>query len=229
MQPILIVLSVLALIAPNARVAKTSVNDLLMQTGDSSFASRGKQAEIANIEAYIRMLDRYFKRHPKSTCYYVDALPEGKADESSGSKKEWYAVKNETEMLDAERGYANGSIFVLAKDGEIVHAGIGEPAEHSRRENDYYFRADGTLAKILSDYYGTIEEIHIVRESFYDTGGRLLRSTTRCFNVITTSRGSREQPASCKKSEMRRELSDYKLSVYAKSTDLPGYDIIKRR
>ncbi|HEX8890684.1 MAG TPA: hypothetical protein VF779_16155 [Pyrinomonadaceae bacterium] len=226
MQPILVILSMLALSTSNARVAKTNTG-ALFQKRATSLASRGKQSEVAGIEAYAKSIERYVKSHPRLTRYYVDALPEGKADSSPAGKKDWYRIKNEREMLDAEREYATRSAAVSTKDGEIVYASIGEPMEHSSHDTGYYFRADGTLAKISSGYYSNIEEIRIVRESFYDTEGKLLRSTARCFNIITTSRGSKERPASCKKSEMREELGNYKLSVFAKNTDLPGYDILK--
>ena len=226
MQPILVILSALALIIPNARMAKTTTG-ALFQKRAASFASREKQSEAAGIEAYARKLERYVKSHPKLTRYYVDALPEGKSDSSPAGKKDWHRVKNEREMLEAEREYATRSAAVSTKGGEIVYASLGEPQEHSRHDNEYFFRADGTLAKISSDYYSNIEEIHIVRESFYGPEGKLLRSTARCFNIITTSRGSKEKRASCKKSEMKEELGNYVLHVFAKNTDLPGYDILK--
>lgn len=229
MQPILMIVSVLALLMPTAHVFKSNAQAFGLQEGSASFGSRGKLSEVAEIEAYAKTLDRYFKSHPRSTRFYVDALPEGKADSSPGGKKDWYAVKSEAEMLDAERGYATRSIVVSAKDGEIVRVEIGEPMEHSRHQNDYYFRSDGALAKISSDYDSNIAGVHILRENFYDANGKLLRATTQCFNVMTTSRGSREKRASCRKAEMREELDDYKFSIYAKSTELPGYDILKRR
>jgi hypothetical protein len=241
MQPILICLSVLALLfAPPARLTKINASGEQQRRSASSAArvkqpaldaveAYGKRADVNAIEIYSKTLARYLKSHPLLMRFYVDAPPEGNADSSKVGKKDWYKVKNENQMLEAERGYATRSIVVAVKDREVVYARLGEPQEHSRHDNEYFFRTDGTLAKISSDYYGNIEEIHIARESFYDARGRLLRSTAHCFNIMTTSRGSKERPASCDKSEMREEFGKYILSVYAKNTDLPGYDILKGR
>ena len=229
MQMFLVLVYTLALTVPFAPGSVASLGDSGPQTPGYTLAASPRSSEVASIEAYSRALDRYFKSHPRSTRYYVDALPEGKADESSGAGKDWHEVRNQNAMLDAEREYAMHSIAVSQKDGEIVYVDIAEPQEHSRRDDGYYFRNDGTLAKISSDYYGNIAGVHITRDYFYSAGGRLLRETTRCFNIITTSRGSRERRASCGLPEMKAELSDYKVPVYAKNRELPGYEFLKSR
>jgi hypothetical protein len=117
---------------------------------------------------------------------------------------------------------------VKAKDGEIVYADFAEPREHSRRHNEYCFRPDGTLAKLVSDYYSGIAGHHVMRANFYGPDGKLLRSADSCFDITYTSRGSRERRASCRRAEMREELTGYAIPVYKRNADLPGYEILKR-
>lgn len=190
--------------------------------------TRPASAEIASIEAYCKGLDQYLKSNPKSTRFFVDTLPGEQTDASSANKKDWYEVKTEDGMLDAEREYAHRSIIVTMKDGEIVRAEMADPMEHSRTSYGYYFRSDGTLAKIASEFYGNIAEAHIVRENFYDSNGKLLRATSQCFHIVTTSRGSKERRVSCSRDEMSAEYGKYEIPVYKKSTNLPGYDLLKK-
>ena len=191
--------------------------------------ARGKSAEIAAIEAYCKGLDKYFKSTPQSTRYFVDALPEANAESQAELGKAWHEVKTEREMLEAERSYANHSIVVSMKDGQIVYADIAEPGEHHRYDHKYYFRHDGTLAKIGSEFYGNIAERHLTRENFYDPSGRLLRSTSRCFRIITTSSGNREKPVSCRLDALSAEYGNYRIPVYKRNTNLPGYELLKKR
>ena len=229
MQPFLILTSMLAMLLTTVPVDKMSVGILSLQKSSAALRAQPHSSEIAAIEAYSKMLDRYFKSRPQLARFYVDALPEEKAASSPAGKKEWYEVKNQNEMSDAEREYATRSLIVSTKDGEIAYANLGEPREHSRHDTEYYFRSDQTLAKISSNYYSNVAGIHVTRENFYAANGKLLRATTQCFNIIFGSRRNREKSASCKKTEMREELSDYKFPVYKKISELPGYDILKSR
>ncbi|HEX8651651.1 MAG TPA: hypothetical protein VF708_12490 [Pyrinomonadaceae bacterium] len=192
--------------------------------------ARGKSAEVAAIEAYCKGLDKYFKSTPQSTRYFVDALPEAVNAESQAELgKTWHEVKTEREMLEAEGSYANHSIVVSMKDGQIVYADIAEPREHHRYDHKYYFRHDGTLAKIGSEFYGNIAERHLTRENFYNPDGRLLRSTSSCFRLITTLSGKREKPVSCRQDTLSVEYGNYRIPVYKRNENLPGYEILKKR
>jgi hypothetical protein len=190
--------------------------------------ARPASTEIASIEAYCKGLNQYVTSNPKSTRFFVDTRPGDEAESSTASGTTWYEVKSEDEMLDAEREYAHRSIIVTMKDGQIVHAEIADPMEHSRTSYAYCFRSDGTLAKISSEFYGNMAEVHIVRESFYDPNGKLLRATSQCFHIITTARGSRERRVSCVRDRMSAEYGKYEIPVYKRNTDLPGHDLLKK-
>jgi hypothetical protein len=182
--------------------------------------SRPKPAEITAIEAYCKGLDQYFKSHPKSTRFFVEPGREQKAG--------WHEVKNEEEMMDAEREYANQSITVSTKKGVVVYAVLGEPMEHSRHDSEYYFRSDGTLAKISSGYWSNMAEMHVERENFYDSNGTLLRSTSQCFHISPVNSKAKEQRVSCRDPQMREEIENYQLHVYKRNMDLPAYSVLKK-
>lgn len=184
-------------------------------------------AGIAAIESYCKEIDRYSKSNPKAMRYFVNGLP-GEGVSQAGGEQKWYEVKSADELSDAERGYATRSIAALMKSGVLVYASLGAPMEHSRHENDYYFRGDGTLAKISSDYWSNMGEVHLVRESFYDSSGKLLRESAQCFQIIYGSKGSRDKRVSCGRSDMRGEIEEYKIPVYKRNSDLPGYALLKK-
>lgn len=228
MQSILLSLSLLALLIMSVPKDNASAATGLLQRSASS-AARQKASEIAAIKAYCNGLDRYLRSNPKATRYYVDALPEEQPNASSEAKKAWYEVKNENEMLDAERAYARHSIAVSTKDGAIVKAEIAEPREHSRTYDTYYFRNDGALTRVDSNFQSNVQAAIISRESYYNADGRLLRATAQCFRIIYTSNGNREKRVTCRLSEMSAEIASHPIPVYQKPANLPGYDALKNR
>ena len=228
MRRLLFIVSLSALLVPHAPHVEASRANFQRQRQSASSGARRNPNGLASIRAYCGALERHFKRNARAARFFVDALPEGGAEPAPEGRLDWHEVKTEDEMSEAERGYAHHSIVVKAKDGEIVYADFAEPREHSRRHNEYCFRGDGTLARIISDYYSGIAGVHVTRENFYDPEGRLLRSIDSCFNVTYTSRGSREKRASCRRAEMREQLTDYRLPVYKRNADLPGYETLKR-
>jgi hypothetical protein len=191
-------------------------------------SGRGRQtAEVARIESYCKGIDQYLKSAPKAVRYFVNARPEDAA--GSRAAERWYEVKSGDELTDAERSYATESISVLTKAGAIVYALIGEPMEHSRHDDAYYFREDGALAKISSGYWSNMAEMRILRENFYDSSGKLLQSTSQCFQLSYTSGGSsREKRVSCARGDMKREIREYRFPIYKRSSDLPGYALLKK-
>jgi hypothetical protein len=228
MRRLLVIVYTLGLLMTLATLYEAGTEACFGQRQTASRA-RGRSAEVAAIEAYCKGLDKYFKSTPQATRYFVDALPEANAESQAELGKAWHEVKTEREMLEAEGSYANHSIVVSTKDGQIVYADIAEPREHHRYDHEYYFRPDGTLAKISSEFYGNIAERHLKRENFYDPEGKLLRSTSSCFRIITTSSGNREKPVSCRRDASSVEYGSYRIPVYQRNTNLPGYELLKKR
>ena len=223
MRRLLFLVLLSALLAPQA--ARVAV-------GRANF-QRQKQSAcgLTAIEAYCKSLERHFRRNARAARFFVDALPEGGSQEPAPEGRlDWHEVKNEGEMLDAERAYARHSIVVKAKDGEIVYADFARPLEHSRSHTQYCFRPDGTLAKLTYDYYGGVAGVHVTGEQFYDAQGRMISgsASSRCFSVAYTSRGARERRVSCRTARIREELATYGLHSYRKNADLPGYETLRR-
>lgn len=224
----LLIASISALLLMPVLKYEASVKAGGLQQSASKKAPRSP--EIAKIESYCKGIDQYAKSSPALMRYFVNSAPgEAAAAPGAGGGERWYIVKSAEEMSDAERAYATESISVLMRSGEIVYASIGEPMEHSRHDNNYYFRSDGTLAKISAGYWSNMEEIHLLRESFYDSSGKLLQATSQCFQIIHNPNGTnREKSVSCGRNDMRREIKDNNIAVYKRNSDLPGYALLKK-
>ena len=229
MRKILLSIQLLALLTSFVPANKASATVALSEQRRAVNASQQKASEIAAIKSYCRKLDQFFRNNPRATRYFVDALPEGQANVSSEAQTPWHEVKDENEMLDAERAYANHSVAISVKDGAIVKAEIVEPREHSRTTDTYYFRSDRTLARVTSDFQSNMQEAHIWRESYYDANGKLLRATAQCFRILHASNGNREKRVTCTLGEMRDEIASHPIPVYQRVANLPGYDTLKMR
>jgi hypothetical protein len=184
------------------------------QDGNLRVATRS--TTVNEIEANARKLDRYFKEHPKERRFFVDSSPEGQAG--------WVELKSEAELTDAETGYAHQSVIVSSKAGEIAMASIGEPREHSRHDDVYYFRGDGTLAMIASSFNSNVGNARYLRKIFYGAeSSRPLSYSTVCYEIYP-----RQKKTSCKRGYVSEQLKDHRIAVYRTSKELPIYSLLKK-
>ncbi|HWT02129.1 MAG TPA: hypothetical protein VN256_17900 [Pyrinomonadaceae bacterium] len=225
MRRLIFVVTLSALLTPHAAGAATGRANFQQSRQSASSDVRG----LASIKAYCQSLERHFRRNAGAARFFVDAPPGGDAEPAPEGRLDWHEVRSEAEMMDAERAYARHSIVVKTKGGEVVYADFAEPLEHSRHHTEYCFRRDGTVARIASDYFSGIAGVHVTREHFYDAAGKLLLNRVNCFSVSYNSAGVVERRASCRRAEMREELTGYRVPVYKRNADLPGYEILKTR
>ena len=159
-------------------------------------------AEIASTKAYVKQIDRFIKLNPKSKRTFADV---GNAQENWREFKSKLA-KGETNPEDLnEIGHA------WAREGKVVAAGLAFQSEsrdwaHFVR---YYFREDGTLAKIysrLNTFYGNVTAI---REQYYSRNGRLLKTTARYLDIET------------QKPKKSHDFQDHPTPVYLNVRKLP--------
>jgi hypothetical protein len=171
---------------------------------------------VSEIEAYARGLDQYFKRHPNERRFFVDSSPEGQAG--------WYELKSEDEMTDAEGNYAHQSVIVSAKAGAIMIASVGEPREHSRHDDVYYFRSDGTLAMIASSFNSGVGNARYLRKILYGAASSgPLSSSTVCYEIFP-----KQKKVSCKRGYVGEQLKDHRIAVYRTNRELPVYQMLKK-
>ncbi|HKC62199.1 MAG TPA: hypothetical protein VKB86_01115, partial [Pyrinomonadaceae bacterium] len=82
----------------------------------------------------------------------------------------------------------------------------------------YYFREDGTLAKIdsrLNTFYGNLT---IKRIQYYDANGKPLKSSVQYFDLQTQKR---------KRNVRSGDFMDQPAPVYPKVSSLPFYNLLR--
>jgi|SRR5262245_2389868 len=145
-----------------------------------------RDAEIARIKAYCQQLDNYAKRNPKLGRLFANV-----SSDMAGQKSLWREFKSEEERVEADTGDGlNDNANVWSKDGTVVlvYCAFQTPSDDWFHQVDYYFRKDGSLAKIharLDTFYGNVTAI---RERFYDSKGRRLSSSQQLLDLKTKKR-----------------------------------------
>jgi hypothetical protein len=172
-----------------------------------STQAAAQKPALVSINSYANQVDRFSKRNPKRVFANV-TKPENEADN-------WREFKTAAELENGEATF-DESAFVWQKMGKVVAANFtftSQSGDWAQYVN-YYFREDGTLAKIhqrLNTFYGNLS---VIREKFYDTRGRLLRTSTRYLNLRS------QKPAKS------RDFMDEPIPLYLRTRDLPFYKLL---
>jgi hypothetical protein len=213
----LVIVCLLALFAcvPFIIDGKAIATKLSTQQG-GGLTAQTRTAWISEVEAYARGLDQYFKRRPNERRFFVDSSPEGQAG--------WYELKSEAELTNAESGYARQSVIVASKAGKVMIASIGEPREHSRHDDVYYFRGDGTLAMIASSFNSNVGNARYLRKIFYGAeSSSPLSYKTVCYEIYP-----KQKKTSCNRGYVSEQLKDHRIAVYRTNRELPVYPLLKK-
>lgn len=177
-----------------------------------------RDAEIARIKAYCQELDDYAKRNPKLGRIFADV-----SSGLEGQKSRWREFKSEEERQKADTGdNLNNNANVWSKDGAVVaiYCTFQSPSRDWAHYVDYYFRKDGSLAKIharLNTFYGNMT---VIRERFYDLKGKLLSSSQQFLDLETQKE---KKPGANGK-----EFIDQAIPVYRTVKALPFYTMLSK-
>lgn len=165
MNSLSVVSSILILLTLSAANDGThmAVNPRLIMVllGEQATVSKSAKAELATIEFYTAAIDRYIKSNPRSRIF---------GDGSS----HWREFRSKAELEKAAtRENLNQSAFVWMRHGKVVAADLAftTPSGDYAHYITYYFREDGTLAKIqsrLNTFVSSYGGMSVLRDSYYD-------------------------------------------------------------
>jgi len=143
----------------------------------SSNLSAQSKSPLSEIKSYTAEVDRFVKITKKHRIF---------ADVSTEDDKNeiWKEFKNKKELEDSE---AYTQAFVWTKAGKVIAANFmfTSPSGDWAQYINYYFRADGTVAKIaaeLNTFYG---DISVIRDRYYNSDGKLVKSTRKFLDLKT--------------------------------------------
>lgn len=184
---------------------------------------------LNSIEAYAKSLEAFKKRNPKRARIFGNLIslnqetypiphdaprfweefPTRKARESAALKR-----PDITAYDGAEVWRRNGKVvLVQVEPGRYFHGGA--------RIVTYYFRDDGSLAKIRFEFGIDGIDGEVVKETFYDAKGSVLQTRMQC---MITERG-RRRIVNC--SRMLSQSVDDAPPVYRRVEELPFINLLK--
>lgn len=191
----------------------TSVLCLLLYSGAMGQRPAPALSPTRTVNSYVKQIDQFIKLNPKKHRIFGD-VASGTTDESS----RWQEFKTEAERDQADTGEnLNESAYVWSKAGKLVGVSLTlqSPSGDWTQFVMYYFREDGTLAKIrarLNTFYG---DFTVRRERVYGPSGTLLRTTANYFDLNSQ-----------KPKKPVKDLPDFPIPVYLKAQDLPFYNLL---
>ncbi len=168
---------------------------------------------VSSIEEYTREVNRYVARH-QSECRIFADVASGYAEKKEVESWQEFVTEDARSKADAGNNL-NKNADVCFKGGKVIaaHFMFQSPSRDWAHFVLYYFRADGTLAKIestLNTFYG---HVSARREKYFGEDGRLLRATEHFYEL-----GTRKKTRPGKGAD---EFIDEPIPVFRKVSDLP--------
>jgi hypothetical protein len=161
---------------------------------------------IVAVEKYTDELDNYAKLNPQSRRFFVNTSETGAGN--------WQEVMDEKEIEDKT------SAVVWTKADRAVIALVSSKSMETSQKVTYYFRDDGTLAKIHSEMFIKAGNMEALRDRSYDpkTFAILIRDFSRCGDFETGVQKPCGDAATLEKA----------IPVYMKTIELPFYAQLKK-
>jgi hypothetical protein len=147
---------------------------------------RAVQTEVRLIERYANQVERVVNNRRQSFRVFADI---SSATEDGPSK--WKEFRNEAEMDAAGTGenlMQQAKVWAVDQKIAVMKLMLTSPSGDWAHFVDYYFRPDGSIAKIrgqLNTFYGNVS---VIRSQYYSTSGKLLQSSTSYFDLTTHRR-----------------------------------------
>lgn len=144
-------------------------------------AQNNKNAEIRRINAYVKKIDKFVGKQ-KPHLVFADTK-----DYNEDNQK-WRKFASEKAL---EKFRETSETYTVAynwrKNGRLAQSNFTRfsPSGDWAKYDFYYFRENGTLAKIASElrtFYGDLIVLHDV---YFDTKGKMLRQTVRYRDLRT--------------------------------------------
>ncbi len=195
-------------------IALLSLLPASAEAQNRSASRQATRAEISAIESYADEIARFAKRNSSKARNF--------ANTATGNVDHWREFRSEKEREAADTGYnLNENALVWLRNGKVVGANFTFQSGSRDWAHFvmYYFREDGSLAKVeatLNTFYG---EMSVFRERWYDREGKLLRSTAQYRDLRSRKR---------KKPGSASEFIDEPIPLYRSVKDLPFRHLLRR-
>lgn len=136
--------------------------------------------EVKRIDAYAKTVDAVRKKLKKPSLIFADT-----ADIES-DKEKWQSFASEKAL---EKHRAKDEVYTIVYNwrsgGKVVASNftLSSPSGDWVKYNFHYFRTDGSLALIESDYRTFMGDFRVVRKRYFDTAGKEIHKTTKILDL----------------------------------------------
>jgi hypothetical protein len=165
------------------------------------------QEKPRSINTYAIEVDRFGKRH--AARLFANVISE--ADEND----HWREFKNEAELEHSELTTYE-QVSVWRRQGNLVAANftLSSPSGDWVHYANYYFRKDGSLAKVHSELNTFHGNVSAIRDEYFDGSGKSVHRTLRVLDL---------------KTRRPKRLQSYyseELTIYRRVQDLPFFKLL---
>lgn len=179
----------------------------LIATPGQTFA----QSQVGKIDALVIEINRFMEQNRGSARVFGDLS--GVNDEV----ERWQEFRNDDELEKARTpDNLNKIAFVWSRAGHVsgISFTFTSPSGDWTHLLTYYFRDDGSLAKIsaqLNTFYG---DLSIIRQLYFNNRGVLLKNTRQYVDLKT------------KKAKKPGEFFDHSVPIYRNVRALPFHKLL---
>jgi len=174
---------------------------------------------VPTIDAYSKELDSFAKRNRNRALAFSKIIPEDQPGETlSGNWREFKTAKARESDYNSNHLYDVGDVWLRAGKVVVAEFEYGTSGDWSQYVT-YYFRADGSLAKMRNVFGKFMGTIKIVKEKFYDSNGKLLHTRLKCYDLEIEGR----------RKKCTSDASQYDSELYKRVQNLPVYQLLKSR
>ncbi len=155
---------------------------ILVTASASMFSQTTNPTTVKQIEAYVRAIDRINESRKEPDIIVADT-----ADHDSGREK-WRIFKS---SKDLEKFRENSETYSIANNwlsyGKVVVSvfTLFSPSGDWAKYVTHYYRSDGTVAKIEVDYRTFYGDFIVLKDIWYTSKGKVIKSTTKYLDIAT--------------------------------------------
>jgi hypothetical protein len=184
------------------------------EAGTAPSPAQQNAADIAAIEAYSKQMDAYAKRNAARGRLFADTS----SYTDSNASPRWQEFRSKRALERAE-AYTAATVWSRPSGEMVAEFNLSSPSGDWAQNVNYYYRSDGTLAKIHAELRTFMGDLIVIRDRFYDPKGKVLREKTRYLDLNT--RKPKKVDAG--------GFMDVPFELYAKTSDLPFYSLLNKK
>jgi hypothetical protein len=209
-----LIISLALLVASGITTSRAATIRLVRQSA-VVLQAQNPADNIASIEAYSKQMDAYTKRNARAGRLFGDT----RAYETGDETARWQEFKTKRALQRAEVYSAATAWTGSTGEPVVVNIDLTSPSGDWAQYNNYYYRSDGTLARLRAELRTFMGDVVVIRDRFYDSKGKLLQEKTSYLDLQT------RKPKKIKEGD----FMDIPPEVYAKTSALPFYALLKKR